>query len=534
MSTNQKDIWMYYDSLRGITTPDHMLEGLMLAAETKSANANGNLSSEAAYDEMVILADKFRVLNPFPDKETFYRVYEQIDDEPDWEQMLYQHEMHSRSYAMLVPDALMEKMTSHITEDTKTVLIAEGEKFVPNLKAVVDHYPACLFTITSENDLFANILGRIFEGYTNVQVVTTNIYEYGFINEKFDLILSVPTFGVRDLAEDSKNFMCRETDMVALENLLLHISGTGELVIVMPGRISFAGGNVNDLRNFVMSMYSLRELSSLPDGIFQNTGIRTYLIVIGSGRTEDVVVRRYEAEGRKTKRGPVHEMKPAEDTFAMKEELEEIGDWNIDKILTQQGEEFMRYQASDVMKVPLGELAEIFRGKAVPKKDVVDAGSIGVINISNIGKYELDYENIDKIEDEERKVQTYILKEGDVLLPARGTAIRSAIFHEQSYPCIASSNVIVIRPDQKKLNSTYLKIFLDSPIGGKMISSLQQGMTVMNISYKDLKILEVPTPAIEDQGKVSEKYQAAYAEYTKTISEAEKKWLHTLDELQKY
>jgi hypothetical protein len=42
------------------------------------------------------------------------------------------------------------------------------------------------------------------------------------------------------------------------------------------------------------------------------------------------------------------------------------------------------------------------------------------------------------------------------------------VFHEQKYPCIASSNVIVIRPDPKMLDSTYLKIFLDSPIGNKI------------------------------------------------------------------
>ena len=43
------------------------------------------------------------------------------------------------------------------------------------------------------------------------------------------------------------------------------------------------------------------------------------------------------------------------------------------------------------------------------------------------------------------KITNYILQTGDLLIPARGTAIRIAIFEEQAYPCIASSNVIVIR-----------------------------------------------------------------------------------------
>ena len=104
----------------------------------------------------------------------------------------------------------------------------------------------------------------------------------------------------------------------------------------------------------------------------------------------------------------------------------------------------------------------------------------------------------------------------------------------QSYPCIASSNVIIIRPDQRKLNSIYLKIFIDSPIGNSLISSLQQGMTVMNISYKDLKVLEIPFPPLAEQERIAKEYKESYTEYVKSISEAEKRWNDTLGKLQKF
>ena len=157
-----------------------------------------------------------------------------------------------------------------------------------------------------------------------------------------------------------------------------------------------------------------------------------------------------------------------------------------------------------------------------------------MVNISNIGQYEVDYDSLDHLDEEERKVSNYLLQEGDVLLPARGTAIRTAVFHHQSYPCIASSNVIVIRPDARLLDSTYLKIFLDSPIGNKLISGAQQGMTVMNISYKDLNILEIPLPVMEKQKATAEEYRAELKKYTETISVAEKRWNETLSKLQKF
>ena len=84
------------------------------------------------------------------------------------------------------------------------------------------------------------------------------------------------------------------------------------------------------------------------------------------------------------------------------------------------------------------------------------------------------------------------------------------------------------------LKSLYLKIFIDSPIGNSMISSLQQGMTVMNVSYKDLNYLEIPFPSKEDQEQVAVKYETAYKKYISTISEAEKKWSDTLRRLQDF
>ena len=166
------------------------------------------------------------------------------------------------------------------------------------------------------------------------------------------------------------------------------------------------------------------------------------------------------------------------------------------------------------------------------KKD--PAGNIGVVNISNIGDYEIDYSGLDHLQEEERKVSNYILQEGDVLLPARGTAIRTAVFHTQSYPCIASANLIVIRPNPKMLNSTYLKVFLDSPIGNKIISGAQQGMVIMNISYRDLNVLEIPLPVIEKQEAVAKEYLEEYDRYKTAIADAENRWSEVVTKLQKF
>jgi restriction endonuclease S subunit len=59
-------------------------------------------------------------------------------------------------------------------------------------------------------------------------------------------------------------------------------------------------------------------------------------------------------------------------------------------------------------------------------------------------------------------------------------------------------------------------------------------MTVMNISYKDLKVMEVPFPSLEEQERVAKEYTESYEEYVRSISEAEKRWQDTLSKLQKF
>lgn len=94
--------------------------------------------------------------------------------------------------------------------------------------------------------------------------------------------------------------------------------------------------------------------------------------------------------------------------------------------------------------------------------------------------------------------------------------------------------MIIIRPDAKILDSTYLKIFLDSPIGNKLISSAQQGTTVMNISYRDLNVLEVPIPPLDTQKAVVKEYLEELKKYKETVAAAEKRWTEALARLQTF
>lgn len=523
-------IWTRYNALRGYTVLSELPVALFLLKKTKEefVTTSKKHSELKAYEIMLSIADSHDMKNPFQDSKAFYSAFLAMDDEDmDWEEALASADPKEMFY---IPSVLIDEFEKHFKPTTKLVLIPEAEKFTPNLSELVNNHSDCEFVITTMNNVSKALLDEMFKGYSNVVVEQTSIYDYEFTSRKFDLILAVPIFGARERAEDDGEFICREYEMIAVENLLLHLNSSGELVIILPARITFASGTVKDLREFIQGMYKLEEIAELPAGIFTATAIKTYMFTITTGRTEDVMIKRYDSARKNTKRDGINELVLTEDTFVMLDELMEMGYWNVDHFFAMVDADWQRYQDSSIKKEELGNIAEVFRGKAVNKKD--PNGSIGVVNISNLKDFEIDYEGLDFIEEEERKVANYILKDGDILLPARGTAIRIAVFEEQNYPCIASSNIIVIRPNDKLLLGIYLKVFLDSPMGNKVLAGKQQGTVVINTSYKDLKTLEVPLLRIDEQKVIADEYKLEYTKYAETVRLAEDRWREVEERLQ--
>lgn len=540
MKSNNRRIdrlYSFFNAIRGNNTPNEYERTLAVLKKTMDLQSAAvdedfnpcELNDEELYELMRNVADDFGIVNPFPDKERFYDIYRTLKNFEDvtWTDII---EYGDRRSKFRIPEALIDEMEKNFIEGFQEVLIPEAEKFSTCLERLVEVHGDSHFTLTTMDNFYYKILNEMFSDNEMVDVKQTSIYEYEFTSEKFDLILAVPIFGVRDKADEQSTFICREYDMIATENLALHLKSEGILSIVLPAKITFGGGRVKELREFLQSMYCIKEIAELPSGIFENTAVKAYLLTITTGRTDEVTIKRYVTNTKNPRKDGIGRLVVQDDTFVLEDELTDMGDWNVDRIFESQDEDWIRFQESNVKKQELGTVASIFRGKAVSHKD--PTGNIGVVNISNIGEYEIDYSSLDHLEEEERKVTNYLLKDGDLLIPARGTAIRVAIFKEQTYPCIASSNVIVIRAIDESLSTTYLKLFFDSPLGRKMLITRQQGTAVMNISYKELNNIEIPLPSVEEQKQIADTYTREFEVYKKAIQEAESRWSSVLAELQ--
>lgn len=396
------------------------------------------------------------------------------------------------------------------------ILITEAEKHLSRLRELIECANGEEITLTTQIRPMHMLLQLAFGDRQNIRIRFESIYTGCLAGEKFDYIYSLPVFGARpeELAQD---FLTRDSDGVALENMLGHLNNNGVLDIILPARITFACMGFEKLRAHIAGHFHLKSIYILPEGTFRpTTAIKTYLLSITTAQQPGVEVGTLElARGnfqlKDRKEIPTNEFLSHED-------------WRVEMLMADDDENIRRFKSTSLAKVKLKQVAEVFRGKSILKKDT-SLGNISVLNISNIENGEINYADMDTIDEDERKAKRYELQAGDVVLTSRGTAVKAAVFAAQDKTIIASANLIVIRP-KEEVKGEFIKIFFESPVGRAIIKSFQRGTTVMNINYADIMEMEIPLLPLNKQQEIIEAYNREYKTYKEAIKKAESRWFN--------
>jgi len=315
--------------------------------------------------------------------------------------------------------------------------------------------------------------------------------------------------------EASGKFQAREPEGIAIENLLEHLEAEGSLLVVVPARVTFSARPSSGLRKWIIENHGLRFIYTLPEATFRPfSGVRTYLMAVGPAKEESVSIGRLDL---------------AKDSFELKnsrrislKEFREYDEWRIELMLAEDLDEIQKYRLSNVSKVKLKEVAEVFRGKSVLKDDI-KPGEFFVLNISNIEDGEVIFDDMDTVNEEERKLKRYQLEEGDLLFTCRGTVNKLAVFGKTDRKVIASANIIVIRL-KKGIDPNFLKMFMESPLGEMLVKSFQRGTTVMNINPNDVAELEIPMLAMEKQQELWQRYKGGLTSYREELKRLNHRW----------
>jgi type I restriction enzyme M protein len=158
---------------------------------------------------------------------------------------------------------------------------------------------------------------------------------------------------------------------------------------------------------------------------------------------------------------------------------------------------------------------EIFRGVQIPSKKLDEMQThdedydYEVLNVGDIDEFKINYDNLLKIQSPNKKYDRYLLKDKDFIMTIRGTTFKSAVVEvEGDRKIVATGNIMVLRLNTNKINPYYLKTFLDSKIGRKLLYSIETGSALISISKKTLVNAEIPEIDLEKQEEISNKFLA--------------------------
>ncbi|MFA6301675.1 MAG: restriction endonuclease subunit S [Legionella sp.] len=122
-----------------------------------------------------------------------------------------------------------------------------------------------------------------------------------------------------------------------------------------------------------------------------------------------------------------------------------------------------------------------------------------------------------------QKFNRYILESGDVVVLARGSAIRAGFVTKEtaSLGVIASANFIILRSNKSKIKGEVITAYLNSEVGREHLLALSKGAIIQHIPASNLKSMEIPVPDLDIQDKICEIFYAIHAAYQATLDLAE-------------
>lgn len=450
--------------------------------------------------------------------ESFYSLYNLVNSLNDEELLELGKMIWEFENGTAVNPELAKILFSKI-KSNDLVYLPEGEKFVSVLYKVAAENPDSNFVVGVKIPWMKNLFKQVFDPFKNVEVIDWRGYDE-LDGRNFDQIISIPDFGIR-VADPELKKIGKDVETIALKQLPDLLSQDGELNIIVPAAKGFSTADQRT-RQFVNDNYSVTEIASLPEGTFKNTGVKTLMIRLKNGPTDETEIVAYKKVGDgRTKRNEDIRLEVESEGKITDKEFEDFKEWNPQNFFASKDPDIQDYLNSPINKEKLKDVVEgIFRGKSIRSKD--ENGNIGVIEISNLVDGKIDLANVSKIDSEERKVSPYLLQDGDFLIAARGAgSLKTGIFREQKIPFVASSNFVIIRPDKQKLNGEYLNLFLETPAGEKLLKNLMRGSGVlMNINAKDLDELLIPVPVIEEQNRAADEFNSSRKKFEETVRRA--------------
>ncbi len=457
--------------------------------------------------------------------EKFFNIYEDLSSTEVLKLLdEFYEQMQSRSSGMNISiDSVIElsKKLLQIEPDSRVIDMCSGYgKFLLSLN---DTNELSGIEINFNTYVVSKML--LYLQGKKVRIYNKDVLQYNFTNEKYDYIFCEAPFGLKvnnstlDVLNKSSNipykFNRNSGSWLFVAQVLKALKQNGKSIVVMNNAPLFQYSD-NEFRKYLLETGYLDMVIRLPEKLLAETSISISILVISNEKSKNIKLidaSKEYIEGRR---------------------INSLSQENIDKIIRMSEDEkynisyeeiannnynlFPTNYANDINisnPIKIEDLAnDIFRGVQISAKMLdeivaVDDYTYKVMSLSNIDDYSINYNDMQKVKVDHSKWNRYLLEDGDFILSAKGTKIKTAVFENNSdEKVIASGNLMVLRLKRDIVDAYYLKLFLDSKLGQKCINRIQTGAVILSISKQALQSMEIPRSSIGEQKALIAKYKA--------------------------
>lgn len=407
-------------------------------------------------------------------------------------------------------------------------------------------------TFYKEEYLISYIRSRFLNSGINIEINNESFFTYNY-DEKFDMVYGTYPFmldykfnkDIPIIENWQLDFVLNKkytSNALWLINSMQLINEKGIAIVVVPNGVLVNWADEN-IRRCLIDNNWLDTIINLPNNFFPHTGIATSLVILRKNR-ENSLVRMIDASNIFTSLRRINIFSDEDINYIMdiyQKSVEFPNDVTTTNEVIKNNNYNLstsKYLVSDelINGIKLGDVTlKVFRGHQMNAKKLDDISNnintelkYRLINISDIHLAGFINEDLQLINpDEIRKIDKYCVQKGDIVITAKNTTIKSAVYQgNNDYKDIIASNLIVIRVDQTKIDPYYLKAFLDSEIGEKAIKSIQTGTTIASINPGSLEEMRISLLPMEQQMNIAKEYKESILLIQSLLKEVDKTTNH--------
>ena len=404
--------------------------------------------------------------------------------------------------------------------------------------------------INRDNVLISKIRLSILKDI-NFEIINGDALTHRF-NKKYDEIFCEFPLGLRvnkfilNQMEKDLFYTWRKPGLTAdwlfINKMVTILKNKGRAAIIVPDGLLFKSMDADYRRDLLVSGV-VKEIIKLPSGVIPNSNISANLIVL-SRHNENNEIKFIDAsqEYIENKIGKKQlNVKSIIDLINCKNEDEDkvkIEKCNeicrTDDVILTVNAYVKKQQPNYINPHLLKEyIIDKYRGYQLTSKEqneITDKnGNYELLTISDIEDGRIS-SSLLRINDNNNKYDRYLLKDGDVVISARGTKIKVAVAEIQNRNIIPNGNLLVLRLNTEKLNPYYLQAYLNSENGQLSLEQIQTGAIIMSINPSRIEQMKVSIVDKETQDSFVKRYKRKLMELN-IAQEHVKKLKYQIDNL---